>query len=561
MERGYSTHSKNLMRADLEKEDQSVLTQLKKAYWVTQHQIRKTMGKKEDEHVTASDADLDAKLELFKQIKISCIELLRVILAYQKRLVTLAKEENSMGKFLKSQSELDNTQAGKMMSAVGRSQTFSAQHRIQMRHPLYRLFQEVETFRARAVADTQMTVAKMEEARTEYRGALLWMKDVSARLDPEAFNKLDKFRKVQTEVRKAKEQFDKHKLDVLQKVDLLAASRSNMFSHALAAYQNSLLSFWQKMSRIMTAVSETFQGFQYYEFNVLKSELDVTTKELAKDTSSARVSELLQSLLHDTGENPTSEEDKLIYDIIMSLRDQHKTTQDTLIKPDSNTAQKKAARKLEDRRISSDSTTGLIDLEDSELDSEEVKVNEQFGEFQAAIDKETKEFELVGDGLSDKYSALREGGDDLLDDIFGPEQPLLHSSQDPTGGAMASLPCGFQPTDFLSNSDLSDLQVQGNTSSVPSSDLLSLNSNQTHSPLVAGNARGQVTSANKASQSMSGWFDLFADLDPLQDPDSVGKKVDVPNDGYNEPLKPSRQCMLDAHLGPCWDNEHLQMQV
>lgn len=27
-------------------------------------------------------------------------------------------------------------------------------------------------------------------------------------------------------------------------------------------------------------------------------------------------------------------------------------------------------------------------------------MNEQFGEFQAAIDKETKEFELVGDGLS-----------------------------------------------------------------------------------------------------------------------------------------------------------------
>lgn len=65
-----------------------------------------------------------------------------------------------------------------------------------MRHPLFRLFQEVETFRTRAVADTQVTVLKMEDARTEYRGALLWMKDVSERLDPDAYNRLEKFRKV-----------------------------------------------------------------------------------------------------------------------------------------------------------------------------------------------------------------------------------------------------------------------------------------------------------------------------------------------------------------------------
>ena len=44
-------------------------------------------------------------------------------------ITALAREENAMGKFLKSQSESDVTQAGKMMSAVGKSQMFSAQHR------------------------------------------------------------------------------------------------------------------------------------------------------------------------------------------------------------------------------------------------------------------------------------------------------------------------------------------------------------------------------------------------------------------------------------------------
>lgn len=67
---------------------------------------------------------------------------------------------------------------------------------MQLRQPLYRLLQEVETFRQRAVGDTQLTVKKMEEARTAYRGALLWMKDVSEQLDPDAYNRLEKFRTV-----------------------------------------------------------------------------------------------------------------------------------------------------------------------------------------------------------------------------------------------------------------------------------------------------------------------------------------------------------------------------
>lgn len=68
--------------------------------------------------------------------------------------------------------------------------------RVQLRQPLYRLFQEVDTFRQQAIADTQITVTKMEEARTAYRAALLWMKDVSEQLDPDAYNRLEKFRMV-----------------------------------------------------------------------------------------------------------------------------------------------------------------------------------------------------------------------------------------------------------------------------------------------------------------------------------------------------------------------------
>ena len=68
--------------------------------------------------------------------------------------------------------------------------------RLALRVPLVRLYQEVETFRYRAISDTLMTINRMETARTEYRGALMWMKDVSEVLDPDTYKQLEKFRKV-----------------------------------------------------------------------------------------------------------------------------------------------------------------------------------------------------------------------------------------------------------------------------------------------------------------------------------------------------------------------------
>ena len=53
----------------------------------------------------------------------------------------------------------------------------------------------METFRQRAIEDTGLTVRNMERARTGYRGALMWMKNVSQELDPDTYKQLEKFRK------------------------------------------------------------------------------------------------------------------------------------------------------------------------------------------------------------------------------------------------------------------------------------------------------------------------------------------------------------------------------
>jgi hypothetical protein len=71
-----------------------------------------------------------------------------------------------------------------------------SQQEIALRPPLLRLYQEVETFRSRAVEDTLETIHSMERNRNEYRASLNWMKNVSQELDPDTYKQMEKFRKV-----------------------------------------------------------------------------------------------------------------------------------------------------------------------------------------------------------------------------------------------------------------------------------------------------------------------------------------------------------------------------
>lgn len=187
-------------------------------YWVTKTSVLKKLGTKEDECIVSSDAELDAKLELFRSISDSCLHLQRVLDQYQERLCILAQEENSLGKFLRDAGKKNNDASGKHMIAAGKAVSHSSQQRIFIREPLLRLYHEVETFRGQAVSDMRATVSAMEKARTEYRAALSWMKSASAQLDPDTGRGLDNFRKAQRQVRESKKRFDKLTLDVLQKV-------------------------------------------------------------------------------------------------------------------------------------------------------------------------------------------------------------------------------------------------------------------------------------------------------------------------------------------------------
>ncbi|CAN9514380.1 unnamed protein product [Ophioblennius macclurei] len=459
MEGGNFGYSRDYLDRFVQNQDSSsVVNKFQQKYWKTKQTLIKVTGKKEDEHVVASDADLDGKLEVFHSIQRTCMELLKVIEQYQRRICFLSQEESELGRFLRSQGSQDKTRAGKIMQATGKALCFSSQQRLALRNPLCRLYQEVETFRYRAISDTWLTVNRMEQSRTEYRGALLWMKDVSQELDPDTQKQMEKFRKVQAQVRTTKTSFDKLKTDVCQKVDLLGASRCNLLSHVLTTYQTTLLHFWEKTSHTMAAIHESFKGCPHYDFSSVKTLRDAADKQAKKKGKKKLKPEPEDAKKDESPEQP-----------LVSLGEENSTDKST---EEADGAEKDSMALLNE-------ILGGLSVDEGDFSREWTEV---FGEAEEA-------------GWSAACGQPAES------------QPTEQNS--------------FLPSQLL---DQSLNNLQSSTSdwagilpeSVAKATELPSGANQSP-PKPAG----KDTSAS--SKDLSAWFNLFADLDPLSNPDAVGK--------------------------------------
>ncbi|EEB12506.1 Islet cell autoantigen, putative [Pediculus humanus corporis] len=459
----------------------STITKVERHYWITKQNVFKKIGKKEDDCVVACDAELDAKLELFRSIQDSCLELHKIIDQYQERICCLAQEQNSMGRFLKEAGKIDKTRAGKMMTNVGKSLSFSGQQQLILRTPLLRLSQEVETFRQRAISDTLSTLKAMEKQRIEYRAALSWMKDVSQELDPEKH--LDKFRKVQGQVRRSKMRFDKSKLDCLQKIDLLAAARCNMFSHALVLYHNNLLQYCEKTSNAYLTIANSFKGYQHYDFCVIK--------ELAEP--SLKLAEQLQTNENkpSEGESEKQEEDK---DILLFFDSEYK---------DVASEEKKSLQ--ESKKINPEECAVVAPVSQPLLDLENLTLTNETSDSSNGI-------QLLGDIFADKG----------IDENWSKEWEELFQVKDESAKSFSSKE--------IKEELCGEIQLTSNDNSncLPSTLLNKMQLRRLQpEKFSAQDSSLQMPQKNpKSGKDMSTWFSLFADLDPLADPDAVGKKLE-----------------------------------
>ena len=105
--------------------------------------------------------------------------------------------EQILGNFLTSCGELDFTLAGQIMTKTGGVHKKNAELRLKLVPAILRLQAETTTFSSSGLGDLSWSIENLEKARKEYRAALLWMKDVSEKLNnPDAKNQLTRFREV-----------------------------------------------------------------------------------------------------------------------------------------------------------------------------------------------------------------------------------------------------------------------------------------------------------------------------------------------------------------------------
>ncbi|CAH8630350.1 unnamed protein product [Heterobilharzia americana] len=548
---------------------------LKNAYWTTKQAVINKLHRKQDENIVASDSDLDAKLELLRSVQTTCRDLDSILGRYQRTICYLSQAENEMGRFLKQYSLEDKTQAGKIMSAVGKALSGSAQQRLTLLNPLDRVHQEVKTFRQRAISDTTNTVKRMEQGRTEYRGALLWMKNVSEELDPDTYKQLEKFRCVQAQVRKAKVSFDRLKVDSMQKVDLLAASRCNMLSHVLVGYQNTLLNFLEKTSHMMVAVAESFRGYQYYEFSILRH-LRPESRKLAGykgDNDTERFdSEASECKLNDAKDTNASTDKDGVYQTNLIeeeldkrldeiFRENNNNNDDTDVNLDqfnltaSNYYEGNTSKSRNPTGDGNDSnTTGFLDLSQKFADllseSNEDIPAEHRVLFTDLFSVDSKDDKFIGQlseiNTSSVNSRNKSGFAAEWDAVFG--EIDQQSCQNDDFGPMQSVSTKDTFRTPMLPSHLLEKELQELFTSVkPSMNAMQqpiklsteTTVSQSVSPLICNKQSEEQIEENKKSLGVSSnagkttlkqptnldaWMNLFSDLGPIGNPDLISKK-------------------------------------
>uniref|UniRef100_A0A182NI79 AH domain-containing protein n=1 Tax=Anopheles dirus TaxID=7168 RepID=A0A182NI79_9DIPT len=474
-------------------------------FWVTKKAVQRKLGTKEDENIVASDGELDSKIELFRSVAESSSKLYRIIDQYQERVCILAQEENSLGKFLREVSKESPT-TGKMMSTTGKAISYCGQQRISIRVPLLRLHHDVHTFKGRAIADTHHTIQLMEKERTEYRAALSWMKSVSIQLDPDTGRGLEKFRKAQRHVKAAKTKFDKYTLDCLEKIDLLAAARCNMFSHALVGYQNSILQFAKKTDETYRNTLKHLAKDPHYSFSILKELTQANPNEEEKEQGTGEV-------LENRPDKPADDDQMLFF------KDDY-TDDDGTPKATEKRATKENV--LKDVALEIDALlSGVPELTSSAPEPPGAS-NQPLSDSAAS--------DLLGLSLDDEFSDFMSAPAPFL-----PSTLLTNGMLTDEGGfdfGASLLESTEPPLPALGEESL--LASNGGKSSEKATDIFSslLQSFSKQGSTEAGSTKASTKATSSKApggKDLSGWYQLFAELDPLSNPDAIPSKTDAPN--------------------------------
>ncbi|NXX40002.1 ICA69 protein, partial [Tricholaema leucomelas] len=337
--------------------------------------------------------------------------------------------------------------------------------------------------------------------------------------------------KVQAQVRHAKLNFDKLKTDVCQKVDLLGASRCNLLSHVLTTYQTTLLHFWEKTSHTMAAIHESFKGYQPYKFTMLKSLQDPVNKLTEKaekeelqteSTASEQDQQSQQTTIASSGDTVCKQSlvqfdmmrhlchglvdwlglgdrlDWMSLEVSSNLVDSMILCLWTLLTTNSGKGVLSMLQGNYNQKHNSLGTLSICreHLTQVKRQKKTTASKDPFGRCLEAEPGDKDEMVLLNEILN--TSSLDEGEfSKEWTAVFGQVALSDHTTNSAAGdventsSSVAPTPSGYLPSQLL-DQNMNDLQ------------------SSLHEP-------------TKNPKDLTAWFSLFADLDPLANPDAVGK--------------------------------------
>ncbi|KAJ6634375.1 Islet cell autoantigen 1, partial [Pseudolycoriella hygida] len=270
-------------------------------------------------------------------------------------------------------------------------------------------------------------------------------------------------------------------------IDLLAAARCNMFSHVLVAYQTTMLEFANKTMDTFTSAMNALEKEPHYSFTILK-ELTQGSEVQEKDSELAAV-----------------DSDQMLF-----FKDDFKDEEPSQVKEE----EKKT--KIEEKLNVSQAE--LIDVTDGcsghlELLSTTMNVIDGLSDNQtpSLVDTSTSTDLL-------KLMSESDFGDFVSSTPYMPSQLLMNDLQDFSFDNAKTEPT--IPTDSsaenVTKKKNSILQLFNKTPS-------SINPPTT----TEGSDLDKKSppQKSKSRKDKSAWYDLFADLDPLANPDTLEKKL------------------------------------
>ncbi|CAF1572137.1 unnamed protein product, partial [Adineta steineri] len=287
-----------------------------------------------------------------------------------------------------------------------------------------------------------------------------------------------------------------------------------MYSHVLATYQKTLLAFWAKTSKTMSAVAESFKGYQYYEFTVIK--------DLAEP--SRLLAEMNSSSFTDKDSDKNKEEDEKVI------------KQDT---EDDQTLIDITDSSIQEQKTTTDSTepvNALLDISDDQLDNQLLELEKL-----TIIDKATTAAANTstisntsdnGDNLVDLFDSSIEH-DKLFADLLSPLSSEINNPNNNTNSdlldinennsfesnwaaAFGNISNQQQPQQLFQTSTNSGALNNNNNNFLPSSLLSELltSSNKTVKPTIPSSTDSKPKATTGKATDKQNWLDLFAELDP-----------------------------------------------